>query len=199
MAKISKRFDKGIVLRPTTTTTSVSGELSVNSSDNELKAYLNGAERTVVTEDQIQSLTNKTINADNNTISNLEVDNLKSGVLDTDLNAVSGADDTIPSAKAVKAYVDAQIDTIDQASEITYSNATSGLAATNVQTAIDEVEASKDSLVTLSGVALNATNLGTFTGSTIADNQTNKQALQALETSVETKAASSVRLAKSST
>ena len=40
-------------------------------------------------------------------------------------------------------------------------------------------------LVTLSGVAQNAEDLGTFTGSTIADSQTVKQALQALETAVE--------------
>jgi|GEM_PF-1951714 len=187
-----RNFYKGVRLTPTTDALTVDGEVSANSSDNKLKAQLGGSTRNVVTEDQSQTLTNKTINADNNTISNLEVDNLKSGVLDTDLNAVSGADDTIPSAKAVKAYVDAQIDTIDQAAEITYSNATSGLAATNVQTAIDEIDGNVDNLVTLSGVALDAVNLGTFTGTTIPDNQTNKQALQALETSVETKAASSV-------
>jgi hypothetical protein len=33
-----------------------------------------------------QTLTNKTIDVDNNTVSNIEVDNLKSGVLDTDLS-----------------------------------------------------------------------------------------------------------------
>ena len=55
------------------------------------------------------TLTNKSIDADNNTISNLEVDNLKSGVLDTDLSSVSASHDTIPSAKAVKDYVDANI------------------------------------------------------------------------------------------
>jgi len=41
-------------------------------------------------------------------------------------------------------------------------------------------------LVSLSGVAANATDLGTFTGTTIPDSQTIKQALQALETAVET-------------
>lgn len=44
-----------------------------------------------------------------------------------------------------------------------------------------------DDLVTLSGVADGSVNLGTFTGSTIADSVTIKAALQALETSVETK------------
>ncbi len=39
-----------------------------------------------------KTLTNKTIDADNNTLSNIEVDNLKSGVLDTDLSSVAGTD-----------------------------------------------------------------------------------------------------------
>jgi len=51
------------------------------------------------------------INADNTTISNLEVDNLKAGVLDTDLTTVSANDDTLASAKAIKTYVDANVGT----------------------------------------------------------------------------------------
>jgi len=43
-----------------------------------------------------------------------------------------------------------------------------------------------DNLVTLSGVARDATDLGTFTGTTIADNETIKGALQDLETELET-------------
>jgi len=53
-----------------------------------------------------KTLTNKTIDADNNTVSNLEVDNLKSGVLDTDLSSVSSSHDTIPSAKATKEFIE---------------------------------------------------------------------------------------------
>jgi hypothetical protein len=53
------------------------------------------------------------ISADNTTISDLEVDNLKSGVLDTDLTAVSSSDDTLASAKAIKAYVDANTGVVD--------------------------------------------------------------------------------------
>ena len=64
------------------------------------------------------SFTNKTISSANNTVtidadtatvSNIEVDNLKSGVLDTDISSVSGSDDTLASAKAIKTYTDAQI------------------------------------------------------------------------------------------
>lgn len=48
-----------------------------------------------------------------------------------------------------------------------------------------EIDQNVDDLITLSGVAENATTLGTFTGSTIPDSQTIKQALQALETKAE--------------
>ena len=64
---------------------------------------------TVATLTGSQALTNKTIDVDSNTVSNIEVDNLKSGVLDTDLASTAGTDTTLASAKAIKTYVDAQV------------------------------------------------------------------------------------------
>ena len=55
---------------------------------------------------------------------------------------------------------------------------------------VTEIDANVDDLTTAVGVAEQATDLGTFSGTTIADNQTVKQALQALETSVESKGSS---------
>ena len=59
------------------------------------------------------TFTNKTFDAEatGNALSNVDVANLKSGVLDTDISSVSGSDDTLASAKATKTYVDAQVAT----------------------------------------------------------------------------------------
>lgn len=76
------------------------------------------------------------------------------------------------------------------------SNVPSGnLVATDVQSALNELQTELDAvadisadvadLVTLSGVAANSTDLGTFTGAIIPDGSTVKSALQSLETTIE--------------
>jgi hypothetical protein len=63
-----------------------------------------------ITASSTDTLTNKTFDANGtgNSITNIEVADFASGVLDTDLASVSASDDTLASAKAIKAYVDTQ-------------------------------------------------------------------------------------------
>src|SRR6056300_1518228 len=70
---------------------------------------------TIATASSTTTFTNKTFDANGtgNSITNIEVADLASGVLDTDLSTVSASDDTLASAKAIKAYVDAQTSAID--------------------------------------------------------------------------------------
>ena len=58
-----------------------------------------------------QTLTNKTIDVDNNTVTNLEVDNLKAGVLNTDLTGAT-SDTQVPSSKATKDYADTKMSSL---------------------------------------------------------------------------------------
>ena len=134
-----------------------------------------GDTREIITTSHTQTLSNKTIdsssntitiNADEATVQNLEVDNLKSGVLDTDLSdGTSVSHDTLASALAIKTYVDALIETVNEASEISYDNTTSGLTATDVQAAIDEVEARVDTAET--NISDNATAISDHLADTV--------------------------------
>ncbi len=57
------------------------------------------------------TLTNKTIDADNNTLSNIETDNIKAGTLVIESEGISSNDNdtTIPTSAAVKDYVDTKV------------------------------------------------------------------------------------------
>jgi len=82
---------------------------------------------TLVGKATTDTLTNKTIDANGtgNSITNLEVADLASGVLDTDLTSVSASDDTLASAKAIKTYVDSQVTSSNELDELTDVNITS--------------------------------------------------------------------------
>lgn len=68
-----------------------------------------------------------------------------------------------------------------------YDNTTNGAPADgdDAQTAIGYLDANQLDLITLSGVAKGEVDLATFSGTTIQDNRTIKQALQDLETALE--------------
>jgi len=101
------------------------------------------------------SFTNKTFNANGtgNSISNIEVTDFASGVLDTDLTTVSSSDNTLASAKAIKTYVDNIA-----AAGIHYHNPVRVEAVTNLTA--NYVNGS-------SGVGATLTNTGTLTAITI--------------------------------
>jgi len=100
-----------------------------------------GSQSEIITATHTQTVSNKTIDADNNTISNLEVDNLKTGVLSTDLDAAVD-NNNIAGAQAIKDYVAARVSEKDDASEITYGPATAAdwdVLPTLVDGALDEL------------------------------------------------------------
>lgn len=129
------RFVKGVILAPDTVALdAIEGEIKVDSSDGKIKVTLGSTAREVVTNSQTQELTNKTLTSP---VINTGVSGT---AIETDL-AVSASSSKLASASAIKAYVDSQVAGKDEAFEISYNNVISGLASTNVQAAIDEVEA----------------------------------------------------------
>ena len=96
-----------------TTSTDSAGVLTINATGE-------------VTGSSTTTFTNKTFDAEGtgNALSNVDVANLKSGVLDTDLSSVSGSDDTLASAKAIKTYVDANAGGGASTGDITFTGST---------------------------------------------------------------------------
>lgn len=156
MAINYKKIHTGVTVVPKLTSASdMLGELETLSSTNKIYFHNGTTNSALVTESHAATLTNKSIDANTNPISNLDTTNLEAGVLNTDLSAGPATDLQIPSALAVQDYVDGGVG--------------------------GDVAA----LVTLSGVPAGSTDLGTFSGTVIPDNSDNKEALQALETQVD--------------
>lgn len=160
------RFKKGVILKPDTDALEgIEGEIKVDSSDNIIKSTLGSASRQIVTNDQTQTIENKTID----------------GTAATGNNTITtdASDITYNNATSALAATTAQaaIDELENEIDLKADSAT-----------VTEIDANVNDLITFSGVVENSTDLGTFTGTTITDNTTVKTALQELETAVELKA-----------
>lgn len=84
MADNSFKIKKSINLEPLASPTlNAEGDIGVSSSDNQWKAYLGGSLRDVVTADQAQTLTNKTIDGASNTITGIGASALSDGSITT--------------------------------------------------------------------------------------------------------------------
>ena len=86
---------------------------------------------------------------------------------------------------AVNNLVDSAPGTLDTLNEIAAALGDDPDAAATLTALATANEVHIDNAVSLSGVAKDSTNLGTFTGSTIADSKTVKEALQVLEVAIE--------------
>ncbi|PCI45882.1 MAG: hypothetical protein COB41_00390 [Proteobacteria bacterium] len=170
MANVFKRFVKGILLRGNTSdpTDNQEGSLWSNSTSNRLKSYIESAVRTLVSEDQSQTLTNKSMDGDDNTFSDIGITSLKTELADADKFVERDATGALVSGKAVPTGsvvgdTDTQTltnKTIDatsasgsntlsaDASDIVYDNSASSLTATDTQAAVDEVEGRIDTIET---------------------------------------------------
>lgn len=146
--------------------------------------------QTYVTASSTNTLTNKTFDANGtgNSISNIEVADLASGVLDTDLTTVAGTDTTLASAKAIKTYVDTIAAAgihyhtavrVEAPSNLnaSYDNGTSGVGATLTNTgtlaaiSIDGIALSLNDRVLVYNQS-NAAHNGVYYVSTVGDGAT---------------------------
>lgn len=115
------------------------------------------------------------------------------------LNQLAVYNDSIPLYNAIKLVIDTEVTTLTgtdlsntpASSTIVLASSTGAdttlpAATTSLAGLMSSTDKTRlNNLITLSGVAAAATNLGAFTGGVITDNRTIKQALQDLETAIE--------------
>ncbi len=104
-----------------------------------VRDLVDGAVTGMVTVDGTQTLTNKTIDADDNTISDLTTSNLKSGVLQTTVRAVSSASDAaLASEKAIATGLAAKVEKFT--AQNTLLTATSGVCTWTISNTIGSAD-----------------------------------------------------------
>ena len=191
MGQAFRYFVKGIELRGETSDPSdnVEGSVFHNSSSQRLKTYIQGSIREIITSSQSQTLTNKTIDADNNTLSNIEVDNLKAGVLNTSTTLASASNTQIPSALAVKTYIDNKADAQNEASEISFAPVGT-ISATTVQAMGQELDSDIQAHINNTTAAHAASSISNTPSGNLAATDV-QAALNELQTDIDTRATSS--------
>jgi len=139
-----------------------------------------GGDGNVVSLGGTQEITgNKTYSGSSDFTGPLKIDGVTVSATAAELNKLDGA--TITTAElnflsGVSSNIQAQLNSIQSDVNQNESDADAGIAANEVHI---------DNLVSLSGAAKDATDLGSFTGSTITDSTSVKAGLQELETAVE--------------
>ena len=108
-----------------------------------------------------------------------------SGKKITKANLFSGYATESYVGTAISNLIDGAPAALDTLNELAAALGDDDDIAASLTTLIDANETHVDNLATLTGVAKDGVNLGTFTGSTVGDNLTVKAALQALESAVE--------------
>lgn len=133
-----QQFTRGIILRADDVALDgISGELKVTLTGQKLQVYLNAAVREVLTADQSQVVTNKTIDADQNTITNIENADIKAGAAIAESKLALD----YSTSSLNTAITDHIADATDAHDASAISNVPAGtIAATDVQAAINELD-----------------------------------------------------------
>ena len=128
------RFRKGVIIAADADALEgIEGEIKIDSADNKIKTTLNATPHEVITNDQSQILSNKTLTSP---VINTGVSGT---AIDTDVTLAANSDTLLASQKAIKAYVTAVAGAQDAASEITVTPAGT-ISSTNVQAALQELD-----------------------------------------------------------